>query len=97
MTERRFFVYIMTNNARTVLYIGITNDLLRRVFEHREKLIEGFTSRYNCNRLVYYEIFGTALDAIAREKQLKRWGRAKKIDRIRTMNPQINDLWGTIT
>lgn len=92
MNERAFYVYVMTNIERTVFYVGMTNDLIWRVYEHQQHLVEGFTARYHCNRLVYYETLGTALDAIAREKQLKRWRREKKLDRIRLMNPTLRDL-----
>ncbi len=88
---RQHYVYIMANIART-LYIGVTNDLVRRVFEHRHKFIPGFTSRYNLTHLVYYEGFDDVRDAIAREKQLKGWLRAKKVALIETMNPGWEDL-----
>ena len=76
--ERQYYVYIMTNKTNTVLYTGMTNDLVRRVWEHKEKLIKGFTSRYNITKLVYYEIFATAYDAIAREKQIKAAAHARR-------------------
>jgi len=75
---KEYYVYIMTNGVRT-LYIGVTNDLMRRVFEHKEKLAEGFTTKYNITMLVYYETTGDIQAAIAREKQLKSWRRSKKI------------------
>ena len=74
----QYYVYIMTNGART-LYIGVTNDLMRRVFEHKEKLVEGFTKKYNITMLVYYETTSDVRASIAREKQLKSWRRSKKI------------------
>lgn len=86
-----FVVYILASPSR-VLYIGMTNDLGRRVGEHKEKVIPGFTQRYNITRLVYLEEFNGPLAAIAREKQLKRWSRAKKIALIESMNPEWNDL-----
>lgn len=86
-----YYVYIMTNYSGT-LYIGITNDLTRRVFEHKNKLIDGFTRKYNINRLVYHEHFQYILNAIAREKQLKRWRRKKKLWIINTINPSWTDL-----
>lgn len=92
MYERYYYVYILTNPGRTVLYIGITNDLIRRVYEHREKFVDGFTKHYNCTVLVYYEQFTTVMDAIEREKQLKRWSRAKKLQRIASMNPALKDI-----
>jgi putative endonuclease len=85
--ERQYFVYIMTNKNNTVLYTGMTNDLARRVWEHKEKQIKEFTSRYNITKLVYYEIFGTAYDAISREKQIKAGSRQKKLDLINNENP----------
>ncbi len=87
---RYYYVYIMANIART-LYIGVTNDLERRVYEHRHKVTPGFTSRYNLTQLVYYEEFGDVREAIAREKQLKGWLRAKKVTLIETMNSEWED------
>ena len=75
---KNYYVYILASKSRT-LYTGITNDLERRVVEHRRKLVPGFTARYNINRLVYFEVFHDALDAIAREKQIKGWNRMKKV------------------
>jgi putative endonuclease len=90
---KRFFVYIMTNGPRHhVLYIGVTGDLVRRVFQHKNKQIPGFTSRYNLTRLVYYEMFFYPDAAIAREKQLKGWLRRRKIELIESMNPHWHDL-----
>ena len=88
---RQFYVYIMTNHSRT-LYTGMTNDLLRRVAEHKQKLIPGFTARYNITRLVYYEETPDVRSAIAREKQIKGWVRAKKVALIEAANPQWRDL-----
>ncbi|RTQ45806.1 GIY-YIG nuclease family protein [Hymenobacter gummosus] len=84
-----FFIYILTNPARTVLYIGVTNDLERRLYEHGQGLGEAgkFTGRYQCNLLIYFEISPDAVQAIAREKQLKNWSRAKKEWLIGTLNP----------
>ena len=94
--QRQYWVYILTNARNTVLYTGITSDLLRRVYEHREKLSPGFTSRYNVAKLVYYEQFQDALSAIAREKQIKAGSRQKKIDSINRMNPGWRDLYETL-
>jgi putative endonuclease len=91
--ERQFFIYIMTNKNNDVLYTGITNDLARRVWEHKEKQVKGFTSRYNITKLVYYEIFGTAYDAISREKQIKAGSRQKKIELINYVNREWQDLY----
>ena len=92
----RFFIYIMTNKVYTVLYTGFTNNLVRRVYEHKEKIIEGFTKKYNINKLVYYEIFNDARNAIIREKQIKAGSRKKKLDLINNMNPEWKDLYPEI-
>ncbi|MFN2476771.1 MAG: GIY-YIG nuclease family protein [Chthoniobacterales bacterium] len=89
---KRFFVYIMSNKSRVVLSIGGRNSLERRVWQHRSGDVEGFTSRYNLDRLVYYEEYPDALSAIGREKQLKRWSRAKKNALLETLNPLWRDL-----
>jgi putative endonuclease len=90
---RRFFVYLMTNRPRShVLYTGVTGNLSRRVFEHKNKLIPGFTSRYNLARLVYYEEFIYPDAAINREKEIKAWRRSKKIQLIQSMNSHWRDL-----
>jgi putative endonuclease len=95
---KHFYVYIMTNRPRShVLYTGVTGNLSRRVFEHKNKLVPGFTERYNLTRLVYYEMFYFAGAAIEREKQIKGWSRSKKIALITSINPGWNDLaaeWG---
>ena len=83
----------MTNKVNNVLYTGFTNDLVRRVYEHKEKIIEGFTKKYNINKLVYYEIFSDARNAIIREKQIKAGSRKKKLDLINNMNPEWKDLY----
>ena len=88
---RSYYVYIMTNRSQT-LYIGVTNDLQFRVLQHKLKVIPGFTSRYHIDRLVYYEETTDIRTAIAREKQLKGWLRAKKIALIESMNSQWKDL-----
>jgi putative endonuclease len=85
-------VYILSNWKFTVLYTGVTNDLFRRVFEHKVKLNKGFTSKYNCNKLLYYEEFGDVMDAINREKQIKKYKRAWKKNLINSMNPEWKDL-----
>lgn len=84
-------IYILANRSGTI-YIGVTSDLHRRVYEHKEGLVQGFTSRYNVTRLVYVEAFPTMLDAIAREKQLKGWRREKKVALIEAMNPHWRDI-----
>jgi putative endonuclease len=92
MSTGRYYVYILTNSIRTVLYIGVTNDLLRRVWQHRNKALPGFTSRYNVNRLIHFEVFHDIRDAIGREKRIKGWSRAKKVGLIVQQNPRWNDL-----
>ena len=91
MRGRTYCVYIMASRTCT-LYVGVTSDLERRVFEHREKLVPGFTRRYGITRLVYYEDYGEVLEAIAREKQIKGWRRARKVDLIESTNPRWRDL-----
>jgi len=89
---RRYYVYILANKHNTVLYIGVTNDLERRVREHRERVASSFTHRYNVHKLVHYEEYTEVRDAIAREKQLKNWHRAWKEELIRKKNPNFQDL-----
>jgi len=97
MTVQQFYVYILTNKRRTVLYIGVTNDLLRRILEHRDKFnSDSFTARYNINILVYYEAAQTAYTAITREKQLKGWMRYRKADLIGSANPDWVDLYNKL-
>ena len=88
---RQYFVYIMTNKSGT-LYVGVTNNLERRISEHKNSLIEGFTKKYKINRLVYYEETNDILAAIHREKQIKGWLREKKIALIESVNPEWMDL-----
>jgi len=90
VVKKQWYVYIMTNNSST-LYVGMTNDLERRVHEHKSKLVPGFTCRYNLTQLVYYEVFGRPIHAIEREKQIKRWRREKKVALVRSENPQWLD------
>ena len=87
-----YFVYIMSNKSRSTVYIGVTNDLERRVNEHRSHELKGFTDRYNLTSLVYFEEFQQVTDAISREKQLKGWRRARKNDLIESLNPNWRDL-----
>jgi len=89
----QYYVYILTNKTNKVLYIGVTNDLTRRIYEHREKFVEGFTKKYNVDKLVYYEVCGDVEGAILREKQLKAGSRLKKIRLIESMNPGWRDLY----
>ena len=91
--DKQYFVYILTNKRNTVLYTGVTNNLKRRVYEHREKLVSGFTKKYNVYKLVFYEITNSIEVAIQREKQIKGGSRQKKIDLINGVNPGWRDLY----
>ena len=91
--DKQYFIYILTNKRNTVLYTGVTNDLKRRVYEHREKLVPGFTKKYNVYKLVFYEETESIEAAIQREKQIKGGSRQKKIDLINGMNPGWRDLY----
>jgi putative endonuclease len=90
--DKQYYVYILTNKSNEVFYIGVTNNLIRRMYEHKNKLIEGFTKKYNTTKLVYYEITNDVRAAIRREKQLKNWHREWKINLINQFNPGWNDL-----
>jgi len=90
---QEYYVYIMTNKGNTVLYTGITNDLARRVMEHKEDVKEGFTKKYLAHKLVYFEAYESVQDAICREKQIKGGSRAKKIALINSINPKWEDLY----
>jgi putative endonuclease len=91
--QKQFYVYIMTNGPKgATLYVGITGDLVRRVWQHKTRVIPGFTSRYNLTHLVYYECFVYPDAAIAREKEIKGWRRSKKLALIESMNPRWEDL-----
>ncbi len=91
-TVRQYYVYIMTNRKNGVLGVGVTDNLERRVYEHKHKMIRGFTSKYNCTRLVYYDSSPDVRAAIATEKQIKGWLRKKKMALIESMNPEWKDL-----
>ena len=93
---RSFWVYIMASRPRGTLYVGVTRDLIRRIYQHREGLLDGFTKEHGVKMLVYYEQHTTAMYAIQREKNIKHWSRAWKIDLIRTLNPDWRDLWDDI-
>ena len=90
--NKQYYVYILTNKLNEVLYIGVTNDLIRRIFEHKNKLVKGFTEKYNLTKLVYYETTNEIESAIMREKQLKNWHRQWKINLIMNFNPQWKNL-----
>jgi len=89
-------VYILTNKNNTVLYTGVTSNLVKRTIQHKEKSVPGFTKRYNIDKLVYFEFYTDIRDAIAREKQIKAGSRKKKIELIESMNPEWSDLFGDI-
>ncbi|HET6402201.1 MAG TPA: GIY-YIG nuclease family protein [Candidatus Kapabacteria bacterium] len=88
---KSYYVYIVASRS-LVLYIGVTNDLQRRMFEHKNKIFQGFTNKYDVNRLLYYEMFDDIQQAIHREKQLKGWTRAKKLTLISTKNPDLKEI-----
>lgn len=90
--KKLFYVYILASKQNGTLYIGMTNDLMRRIMEHKQKSIKGFTKKYNVSKLVYYEETSFVNNAIAREKQLKGWLRKKKINLIESINPNWEDL-----
>ncbi len=90
--NKQYYVYILTNYNETTFYIGVTNDLQRRIYEHKNKLLEGFSAKYNLQKLVYFEITEDVESAIKREKQLKNWHREWKINLIKENNPSFEDL-----
>lgn len=91
-----YYVYILTNKSNSVMYIGVTNDIARRIYEHRNHMVAGFTDKYHVTKLVYVETVSDVRDAIQREKQLKGWTRAKKNALVESANPNWRDLWETI-
>lgn len=93
---KQYFIYIVTNKQNGVLYTGITSNLIKRIYEHKEKIFDGFSKKYNCNKLVYFEIFDNVNIAIAREKQIKLYKRAKKIALIDKSNPDWKDLYSSV-
>jgi len=96
VTHTESYVYLLTNKHNNVLYIGVTTDLIRRVYEHKTKLVQGFTQKYNVDRLVYYEACANIVDAIRREKQLKGWTRKRKDALVNILNPKWDDLYGSL-
>jgi len=96
MGEKQYYIYLLTNKTNSVLYCGVTNDIKRRVYEHKKKLVDGFTNKYNVDKLVYYEICGNSIEAIKREKQIKGWRRDKKDKLISGFNPEWKDLYDDI-
>ena len=93
MIDKQYYVYIMTDKGNAVLYTGVTGNLIKRVYEHRQKLVEGFTQRYNVVKLVYYEVFGQIENALTREKQIKAGSRQKKLQLINSLNREWKDLY----
>ena len=93
MLTKQYYVYFLTNRNNRVLYVGVTNDLKRRVYEHKNGLVEGFTKKYRIHKLVYYEVGEDVEGVILREKQIKAGSRQKKIDLITQFNPEWEDLW----
>lgn len=91
-----YYVYILANRRDGAIYVGVTNDIVRRIYEHRIKAVPGFTSKYNVTRLVWFEIYDDALAAISREKELKKWKRSWKVQLIETQNPNWDDLYESI-
>ncbi len=95
--QRNYYVYIMTNWDDSVIYIGVTSDLTRRLYQHKSKMLKGFTEKYNVNKLVYFEETTDVLSAITREKEIKKWRRDKKDELVSSINPKWRDLseaWG---
>ena len=90
-----YYVYIVGNN-RPTLYIGITNDLVRRIYEHKNKLVDGFSNKYDLDKLLYFEEYNSPIEAILREKQMKKWNRSWKLNLISNMNPGFEDLFPKI-
>ena len=93
MMEKQFYVYILASNRNGTLYLGVTSDIVKRVWQHKNDLVEGFTKKYGVKRLVYYEIYKDAENAIKREKQLKKWRRAWKLELIEAKNSEWRDLY----
>ncbi|KAF0191302.1 MAG: putative endonuclease [Gammaproteobacteria bacterium] len=94
--ERRYFVYLLTNWSNEVMYVGMTNDIIRRVYEHKTKTVKGFTEKYNVHKLVYFEETSDVAAAIGREKEIKKWRREKKNALVMQTNPEWRDLGGEI-
>lgn len=94
--EKQFFVYMMASQKNGTLYIGVTSDLKKRVWEHKNSVVEGFTEKYEAHRLVWYEAHGNAESAITKEKQMKEWKRDWKIKRVEEENPNWNDLYDRV-
>jgi putative endonuclease len=96
MEKRRYCIYILASDKNGTLYIGVTNNLAKRIYEHKNKIIKGFTEKYKVDKLVYYEIHGEVSAALYREKQLKKWNRQWKVELIEKENPGWTDLYNKI-
>lgn len=96
MKLKDFYVYILTNKTNTVLYIGMTINLVKSVYEHKNHVVKVFTDKYNTDKLVYFEVLSSAEDAIIREKQIKNWHRDWKLNKIKKTNPQFKDIYKEI-
>jgi putative endonuclease len=96
MSDKRYYIYILSNQKNGTLYIGVTSNLIRRIREHKERKVEGFTKKYNIDKLIYYEVYGEVGMALYREKQLKKWKREWKLELIEKENPSWNDLSGSL-
>ena len=93
MTVKSGYIYLLTNNTNSVVYTGVTSNLQKRIYEHKQNLVKGFTAKYKVHKLVYYEVFDSVKDAIIREKQIKGGSRKKKVDLIKNFNPEFKDLY----
>ena len=91
-----YYVYILASRKDGAIYVGMTNDIVRRIYDHRTKAVRGFTSKYNITRLVWFEIYEDPISAISREKELKKWKRSWKVQLIEAQNPQWGDLYESI-
>ena len=96
MPNKAGYFYLLANKTNSVIYAGVTSNLKKRVYEHREKFVDGFCERYRINKLVYYECFDSTLDAIEREKQIKAGPRKQKMNLIGSMNPRFEDLYASL-
>lgn len=94
--KKQWAIYIMTNGKNGTLYIGRTDDLVRRIWEHKNKVVKGFTERYDLNKLVYYEVWEDGIESIRRERNMKKWKREWKIKLIEKQNPDWNDLYAEV-
>jgi putative endonuclease len=96
LTDKNYYLYIVASKRNGTLYIGVTGDLIKRIYEHKQNVVDGFTKKYNIHNLVYYETYGDIEEAILREKQIKKWNRKWKIQIIEENNPEWKDLYKTI-